>query len=415
MSAALDAARASGLIRAGEPLLVMLSGGADSACLLDVGVKLDARVCALHLNYGLRRDESDGDEAHCRALCRQLGVPLVVERPVLGAGNLQALARDARYDAAERHAAGDYAAAHTRSDQAETVLYRLTSSPGRRALLGMAPRRGRLVRPLLEVGREDTRAHCRGAGLRWREDSLNAERRFARARIRHDALPALGHRAEAAIAETARQLREEAELLDAVVHEALTDDLAAIAALPPALAREVLRRLAGAPLARERVEAILTLAGRGGSASVDVAGGLRALVEYGRVRFTRSPVEPEAPAEVTLAIPGSARFGAWDLRASRPADVTDGVTLEGSALGSAVTVRSWQPGDRMRPVGLRGSKKLQDIFSDRKVPRARRRTLPVLVAGGEIAWIPGVAVDERFVARDCSTAAVGLSAVRRSG
>src|SRR3954468_21778763 len=175
-SAALDAARRSGLIAAAEPLLVMLSGGVDSTCLLHVALELGARASALHVNYRLRGDDSDADEAHCRALCERLGVPLRVERVPLdpaGGGNLQARARDARYELAEELADRDYAAGHTLSDQAETVLYRLAASPGRRALLGMAPRRGRLVRPLLEATRADTRAHCRAAGLHWREDASN--------------------------------------------------------------------------------------------------------------------------------------------------------------------------------------------------------------------------------------------------
>src|SRR6185312_176601 len=99
---ALEAAAASGLIRAGEPLLVLLSGGADSVCLLDVAVRLGARVSALHVNYGLRGEASDGDERFCRQLCERLDVPLHVERVALGSGNLQAEARDVRYAAAER-------------------------------------------------------------------------------------------------------------------------------------------------------------------------------------------------------------------------------------------------------------------------------------------------------------------------
>src|SRR4051794_15705340 len=232
----------------------MLSGGADSTCLLDVAVKLGARVNALHVNYGLRGAESDADEEHCRALCQRLGVPLHVDRVTLPSeGNLQASAREARYEAAERLAEGDYAAAHTRSDQAETVLYRLATSPGRSSLMGMAPRRGRLVRPLLEVSREDTRAWCRAAGLEWREDASNDDPRFARARIRNEALPALGERAEGAIAETARQLRDGGEL-----------------------EREVLRRVLGAPLPRRQAERILALADRGGTGFVDLPGGVRA-------------------------------------------------------------------------------------------------------------------------------------------
>src|SRR3954451_7780518 len=190
---ALEAASESRLIQAGEPLLVMLSGGSDSVCLLDCALRLGARVNALHVNYGLR-EESDSDEEHCRRLCDRLGVELLVERVRLPqGGNLQAEARDRRYALAERHAppGTDYATGHTASDQAETVLYRLAVSPGRRALLGMEPRRGRLVRPLLEATREDTRAHCRSRGLEWREDPSNADRRFARARVRHEVLEAL--------------------------------------------------------------------------------------------------------------------------------------------------------------------------------------------------------------------------------
>ena len=392
-STALLAARAGGLVVAGQPLLVMLSGGADSVCLLDVAVKLGARVSALHVNYGLRGAESDADERHCRELCGRLGVPLHVEQVRLEDGNLQARAREARYELAERYAEGDYAAAHTRSDQAETVLYRLASSPGRRALLGMAPRRGRLVRPLLGVTRADTHAHCRAARLEWREDATNADPRFARSRIRHELLPVLEEiapGAEATIAETAELLRDEAAVLDAAVDAVMTDDLAAIAALPPALGREVLRRLAGRAVSPETV---LALAGRGGTVSADVGGGLRAVAEYGRIRFTRARVEE--PEAIELRIPGSAHFGDWELTAG-----AGGEPFDAAALGDHVLVRSWRPGDRMRPAGLGGTKKLQDLFTDRKVPRERRALTPVVEAGGEIAWVPGVAVGERFRAQE---------------
>jgi len=177
--------RTTDLIAPGRPLLVLLSGGADSCCLLHLAVSRGAEVGALHVNYGLRGPDSDADEEHCRTLCARLGVPLTVERVRLPEeGNLQAEARAARYALAERLATGDYATGHTRSDQAETVLYRLATSPGRRALLGMEPRRGRLVRPLLEMSREDTRAYCREHGIEWREDASNADPRFARARLR---------------------------------------------------------------------------------------------------------------------------------------------------------------------------------------------------------------------------------------
>ena len=131
------------------------------------------------------------------------------------------------------------------------------------------------------------------------------------------------------------------------------------------------------------------------------------MAEYGTVRFSRA-LEAIAPDPVTLPIPGHVRFGSWEIEAtlSTPGDVA----ISASALGTSVTVRSWREGDRMRPVGLGGTKTLQDLFTDRKVPRGLRRTLPVVEAGGEIVWVAGVAVDERFAAREDSTERVGLIA-----
>src|SRR5215217_5742288 len=437
----LEAARP--FVVAGSPLLVLVSGGGDSVALLDVAVRLDARVSVLHVNYGLR-EGADADEELVRSLCSRLGVPLFAESVDISAsaaGNLQERARDARYALAERLAEGDYAAAHTASDQAETVLYRLAVSPGSRALQGMAPRRGRLVRPLLAVTREEVRDYLRARRLEWRQDPSNADRRFARARVRHDVLDALRELSpavERTIAETARQLRDEAEVLDAVVGDALAElgggpaiSVSALLEQPPAVQRLVLRALAeraGAPgsgprddergeasarqsrpLSRREADEILALGGRGAK-SLDLGGGLRAVAEYGTLRFTRLG-EAAVPDAVALRVPGRVRFGDWEVeaRVGGPGDVTV------SELGPELTVRAWRDGDRMRPAGLGGSKSLQDLFTDRKVPRGLRRTLPVVEADGEIVWVAGVAVGERFAAAEGEPGAVGLSARSAGG
>jgi tRNA(Ile)-lysidine synthase len=412
------------LILPGEPLLVLVSGGGDSVCLLDVAVRLEARVSVLHVNYGLR-EGAGGDEEFVRELCGRLGVPLFAERVNLGepassAGNLQEQARDARYALADRLAEGEYAAGHTASDQAETVLYRLAVSPGSRALHGMAPRRGRLVRPLLGVTREEVRSYLRSRGLEWREDPSNADRRFARARVRHDLMEALrtiGPAPERTIAETARQLREEAAVLDAAVADALevlgggpAVSASELVRLQPAVRRLVLRELAeraGGSLAVGDTERILELGGRG-SKSLDLGGGLRVVVEYGTLRFTRLGEQP-APDPVSLPVPGRARFGDWEVEAAP--GVAGDVSVAGVA--APLTVRAWRQGDRMRPLGLGGTKSLQDLFTDRKVPRALRHTLPVVVSEDEIVWVAGVAVDERFAAREGDADAVGVSATQR--
>jgi tRNA(Ile)-lysidine synthase len=416
----LEAARP--LVPAGAPLLVLVSGGGDSVALLDVAVRLDARVSALHVNYGLREGAS-GDEEFVRELCSGLGVPLFVEQVALGedpAGNLQERARDARYALAERLAEGDFAAGHTASDQAETVLYRLAVSPGSRALHGMAARRGRLVRPLLGVTREEVRAYLRSRGLEWREDPSNADRRFARARVRHDLMEALrtiGPAAERTIAETARQLREEAAVLDAAVAEALgvlgggpAVSASELGRQPPAVRRLVLRHLAeqaGGELGAGDTERILALGGRG-SKSLDLGGGVRVVVEYGTLRFTRAG-EAAVPDPVVVTVPGRARFGDWEVEAG--AGTAGDVSVTG--VTGPLTVRAWREGDRMRPNGLGGTKTLQDLFTDKKVPRELRRTLPIVVTGeDEIVWVAGVAVDERFAAGADAADAIGLSAAQ---
>ena len=209
-----------------RPVVAMLSGGRDSVCMLDLAVRGAGAeaVTALHLNYGLR-DDSDEDESYCADLCASLGVTLAVERPRRpeGPGNLQAWARDSRYAAAAAIAQRDGATivtGHTADDQVETILYRLASSPSRRALLGMRPHDGMLARPLLGCTRAEVTAYCEQRGLAWREDASNAGSAFARNRVRHGLLPELEkiHPAAAQnVLRTASLLRDEAQVLDALV------------------------------------------------------------------------------------------------------------------------------------------------------------------------------------------------------
>jgi tRNA(Ile)-lysidine synthase len=306
----IEAVREGGLLPARTPLVAMLSGGRDSVCLVELAVRLlgaDA-VTALHVNYGLR-DDSGADEEHCAAFCEALGVRLEVERPRRpeGPGNLQAWARDTRYGAAARLALESdalIATGHTADDQVETILYRLASSPSRRALLGMRPRDGRLVRPLLGFTREQTTAYCRERGLAWRDDPSNAEAAYARNRVRHGLARALAdvHPAAAQnVLRTAELLRDEAEVLDGLVDAELdgsngsprnTIELDRLAELPPALRRLVVQQLAdraaGRPVAgaARHAEEVAALR-RTGTAMLDLGGDVRAIVERGTLRAER--------------------------------------------------------------------------------------------------------------------------------
>ena len=301
-------------VRADEPLVegrdvvVLCSGGRDSTCLLDLAVAIAGRdaVTALHVNYGLRT-AADQDEHHCRLTARELGIELGVHRPAAPApqtGNVQAWARAERYAAADRMARarnGDVAAGHTATDQVETILYRLASSPSRRALLGMRTREGRLVRPLLGFTRAQTAAHCRARGLAWREDETNASGAYARNRIRHALVPALEQAhpaAQANVLALAEILAGEAEVLDALVESVLDgrDEVAlsVLRAQPEPLQRLIVQRLAdtaaGEPAAgvARRAADVAGLPDTG-IGSVDLPHRVRATANRGIVRLTRTP------------------------------------------------------------------------------------------------------------------------------
>lgn len=427
----LDRVRAGGLLAAGRPVVVLLSGGRDSTCLLDLAVRIAGpeAVRALHVNYGIR-EAADADERHCAELCARLGTPLEVRRPLRpDSGNLQSWARDQRYGSATQVAlavGADVAAGHTATDQVETILYRLASSPSRRALLGMRRRQGLLVRPLLAFTRAQTASYCERLGLEWREDVTNASDVFARNRVRSGLVPAIEAihpGAQTNVLALAEILRDEGEVLDALVDSVIEDrgdglqvvELARLRELPPALTRLVVQRLADraagglAPGAARRAEEIAALREEG-TVQLDIGNRVRAVVEYGALRFELGHEVASRPAAVRLEVPGTAIFGELQVTCELGPTVREAGALDRDLLGDELVVRSWREGDRMSPVGLRGSKSLQDLFTARRVPRMRRADVPVVeTLDGEIAWVGGVATSERFKVTDSTLQTARLS------
>ena len=431
------AIRESGLVSEGDRGVVLVSGGADSvALLLGLHLVLGAgQLVALHVNYGLR-PTADDDERLVRRICEQLEVELVVLRAGEAEGNMQAWARKIRLDEAERirseRGLDWIAVGHNRSDQVETFIYRLVSSPGARSLLAMPPRSGNLIRPLLTLDRGLIRTMLER--VTHSEDPTNDDPAFARNRIRLEVMPALEQvncGAELNVVRTRAELAEDEEALMRLAVDAVALSGAAgpggsrgipaksLEDQPPAVRRRMIRHLAEAELDRpvavsaDLASDVLRLAGMPEGGRLDLGGGDSLLAEAGRVRVcpgggTGHDAVPE-PARIDLEA-GVATFGGWEIESSR------GVEAEvRSAFGDPwaafldlddlliwliekspgpddllLQVRPWRFGDRIEPLGMSGSKSLQDVFTDALVPASRRQSWPVLVVGEKIIWVPGL-------------------------
>ena len=257
------------LLQPGQPVLALVSGGADSLCLWHLLRELGHPVDALHVEHGLRGEAGLEDAAYCASL----GAEVVAVDVALG-GNVEARARDARYAVARERAEGrPIATGHTLSDQAETVVYRLSSSSGPRALRAMRPSANGVVRPLLCLSAGETRAWCAARGLRPRLDETNGDTGLRRNLIRQEVMPALARvhpGAEVNLARSAELLGELDELLAELAGEHVGDplDLDRLAGLPRALRvlvlREAAERAAGRPLRlpRQLTGRLEALAGR---------------------------------------------------------------------------------------------------------------------------------------------------------
>jgi tRNA(Ile)-lysidine synthase len=384
------------LFAAGEPVLALVSGGADSTLLAHALRQLGHPLETLHVAHGLRGAESDADAEACRALAAQLGVPhRELEGLVAAGAGVEARARLQRRAAADDVRAGRaVATGHTRDDRTETILYRLATSPGSSAFAALpaADGDGR-VRPLLELSREEVRSELRRAGIAWREDSSNGDRSFARNRVRLDLLPAfrsLHPAAEANLLRTAVLLAEDDSALDALAAELLCDggglSTAAVAAAPPAVLRRALRRVAGfpapRPVAAERVAALARA--HAGAGTVPLGAGRVAERRYGRIAIVRGGPPTPLEREIALAVPGRTLFGETTVHCALAA-------CEGAldaALAPVLVLRAPRVGERLP--GARRT--IARMLLEARVPRSERARYPVVSAHGEPVALPGIAV-----------------------
>jgi tRNA(Ile)-lysidine synthase len=382
---------------------VALSGGADSTALVAVLAEMRDRgalagVEALHVDHGLREGSARDAEA-CRATCAALGVPCRAVRVTVPPGNVQAEARRVRYAelrrAARESRATRIATGHTQDDQAETFLLRLLRGAGARGLGAIPPRRGAIVRPLIDRSRLEVERYLRERGLGWVDDPTNATARYLRNRVRSEALPVLRRlspRAVPALARAADLLRDDDRALAARASRLVISGSASVEVLrrrPVAVRRRVVRRLwkdatgSRADLSARHVEAVVRLVSRAAPGRVRLPGGREARV--GKGTLTIGPVPSPGPS-------GAVPVPPTRIDAPGTHRLPDGRSLrvdEGAEAAWPLWWRSRLPGDRFRPAGGRGSKKLSDWLIDRKVPREERERLLLLADDrGWVLWIP---------------------------
>jgi tRNA(Ile)-lysidine synthase len=465
------------MFQLGARVGVAVSGGADSMCLLHVLTELSPRwnlqLAVLHLNHNLRGEESDADEEFVRETARRLGLPALVERWERGpapesqsnagesapAGeqasrNLEEAARDARLAffrrAIESGAVECVALGHTKSDQAETVLFRFLRGSGTAGLAGVRPVTSTgLVRPLLEISRPEIEAFLRERGIKWREDSTNQTLSFARNRIRHQLLPELARDWNPAISETLANFATWAQgeedywaaELDRLEHDLVNNsaaapiiEVAALKALPLAVARRLTRRLIERAKGDLRgidfrhVGAILDLAFSPEGHGRLQAPGLDVYRSFEWLRFGRPGTETlenrnyrlPAPVPGVLDVPAAGleirlelieKTDKWDAEAC----VYNGQMgcIDWRRVSGSLELRNWRPGDQYQPIGSSGEQKIKTLFQEARVPLWERRHWPVLADGDSIVWSQRFGPATRYAAGPDSKVILVVSAGRR--
>ncbi len=445
------------MTRPGERVGVAVSGGADSVALLLVLVELSKRLGielgVVHLNHGLRGAQSDADERFVRELAERLELPFHARRAALDESrNLEAAGRQARYAFFEELIADRtfdrIATGHTRSDQAETVLFRLMRGAGTAGLAGILPtREPGIIRPLIEIERAEIVRWLRERGAAWREDASNLDTRFARNRIRHELLPRLRrdwnpridaalarHAARAAADEDYWRGEVERRLGELVVRRsegAVTIDCDRAAALHPALLARVLRRAAleaGAAadgLGADRLAELAELAtSPGGDGGLEFAG-LSARRSFGWLRLSGSPGRGPAAIPTVLEPPTSAAVPDFSAHVTvRLADAkvyNEAVRqlIDWKLVPKPLVLRGWRPGDRLKRAPERGPEKLRSLFQQGRVAAWDRWSWPVIVAGEEgcerVIWTRAFGVDSDFTVKRSTDPALEVREITAEG
>jgi len=435
------------LFTAGQKLVVAVSGGADSVCMLDILAKLHRELSIelhiAHLNHQLRGEESDADARYVAGLSARFKIPATVESRDVDAYRRQhrltpeEAAREVRYsflaDVARKAGTGLVAVGHTLDDQLETILMHLIRGSGTRGLRGLLPvsqwLSGKygitIIRPLLEISREETAAYCAQNKLGPRADASNASLIPLRNRIRHELLPQLRQynpNIAEALLRTARiaaadlaYIDGEAEKMRGKVSRKLKStvvfDKKLFQTLPPSLQRHLLRTsiesLLGSikDIEAAHIEEIMNVLEKPPGKKTVLPCGLTFTIEYDRYLLAADSAAlspyPVLKGETRLNIPGKTAIPGWNIRAEVIEPPVRGETpdefaacFDFATTGDVLSVRCRQAGDRFQPLGMSEFKKLAQFMIDEKIPQAWRTRIPIIVSPVQIIWVVGCRIDE---------------------
>ena len=441
--------REYGLLSGGEKVLVAVSGGPDSVCMLhalnNLRETLDIQLHIAHLDHGLRGDESAADAGYVGSLAASLGIPATIEKKDVDQWrekrrtSLEEAAREVRYRFLERVArqvgARRVAVGHTRDDQVETTLMHLLRGSGIQGLRGLKAAApipygdGEdgvwVIRPLLEVTRQETGAYCTAYSLNPCIDTSNEQVRFLRNRIRLELIPLLRQYnadIDSALVRLADLAGEDADFMDeqaaAVCGAAVTSegyltcvDSGKLRSLPLALQRRVFRIVLEQSYGSLRdieaahVDSLVRLLFSNTGRSVNLPGGTVVANERNRMVIAAAGSAacpwPALDRDYSLNVPGETRLPGWRVTATvmgenffKDDDIFS-ASFDLAVVGKRLTVRGRRAGDRFHPLGMAHSRKLQDFMVDSAIPRSWRGSVPIVWSPAQVVWVVGWRIDDR--------------------
>lgn len=440
--------REYGLTNAGEKILVAVSGGPDSICLLHIlnalKSELDNELCVAHLDHGLRGAESEEDANYVRNLAHQLGIEVIVGKKDAGSFSkerhcsLEEAAREVRYtfldEAASKAGTSKVAVGHTRDDQVETIIMHVLRGAGIDGLRGLRPATAIpfgaegnrwIIRPLLKITRWETAEYCRAVGLTPRIDSSNLQKGFLRNRIRLELIPLLRQynpEIDDILIRLSELAREDADFIeiqtDSIFNQIVSgeDDLICLdsgklRSLPLSLQRRILRKALAKVygslknIEAVHVESLVNLLFAATGKAITLPGGFLATSE--RTRIVVMPPEtgscpwPPIKQEYKLNIPGETSLPGWKVTSEiigenyfREDDIFS-ASFDLNKTGRLLTVRGRRPGDRFHPLGMPHTRKLQDFMVDAAIPRLWRDSVPLVFSPQHLIWVVGWRIDDR--------------------